>query len=165
MFRRLKSFFLRLFAYESSPHKLAIAFACAVYVSFSPFIGLHTIMLVCSGWLFKTSIPLIVMLGYVINNPFTMVPIVMSGYFFGYWFLKIFCQGSLLNANPWWMEMVSSYVQKTLLVPHLSLWAFMIGANILGLLLALVSYGILRVFFERSAKNKTVIRENERKLL
>lgn len=147
---------MRLFAYESSPHKLAIAFSSAMYVSFSPFIGLHTIMLVCSGYIFKTSIPLVVMLGYIINNPFTVIPIVMSGYFFGYWVLSFVFKGWLLDANPAWMEVVSLYLQKTLSLPHLSLWAFMIGANLLGVFLAGVSYVVLRIFFERYTRHKSI---------
>src|SRR3989338_2152568 len=114
MFKNIKSFLLRLLSYESSPHKLALACASALYVSFSPFMGLHTLMLIGAGWFFETSIPLVVMLGYVINNPFTVVPIVMSGYLCGYWILHTIMGISVLAANPDWMDALNVYLKVKL---------------------------------------------------
>ncbi len=156
MFQKIRVFLLQLIAYESSPHKLAIACASAVYVSFSPFMGFHTIMLIGAAWLFKTSIPLVVMLGYIINNPFTVVPIVMSGYTCGYWIIHTKMGISILDANPDWMDMLNVFLQVKLGLPSISLWAFIVGANVIGLLLAVASYIILRAFFAYWIRRKVI---------
>lgn len=149
MFDKIKDAFLKLFTYETSPHKLALACAIALYIAFSPFFGLHTIMLIAAGFLLNLNTPLLLIIGYVVNNPFTMIPIYVSGYLFGYWMLHTWLQVPIDTANPWWMEKVNLFLSQHVGHSHISLWGFLVGGNVLGVALAIVFYPILLYVFRR----------------
>ncbi|MCF7900513.1 DUF2062 domain-containing protein [Candidatus Babeliales bacterium] len=149
MFSRAKKFLLKLFIYETSPHKLAVACAIAVYIAFSPFFGLHTLMLIGSGMFFKLNIPLLLIIGYVINNPFSMIPIYMSGYAVGYWILHECLEFHVCAYNPWWMESVNNFLHAKIGISHISFWAFMIGGNCVGIILGCVAYPLMHHIFKR----------------
>lgn len=152
MLVRIKQFLLRLFLYEHSAHKLAVACSLATYIAFSPFLGFHTIMLVASGFLFRLNVPVLIAVGYTINNPFTMIPVYMGGYLTGYWILHSWWGIAVSQANPWWMQSVNGFLHTHLHIPDVSFWAFLLGGNILGVMLALVSYPTLyKVFVSLSA--------------
>ena len=136
-------------AQEQCSRKLALASSVAVYVAFSPFFGLHTLMHVVCGWFFGLNIPLLLVVGYTVNNPWTMIPIYMSGYFLGYWLLHSCLGFSISSVNPWWMESVNTRLHYYLGFVDVSFWAFMVGANILGIILAFISYPFFKVFFRR----------------
>lgn len=153
MFEKIKNGLLKLFSYESSPHKLALACSIALYVAFSPFFGLHTIMLIAAGWILRLNVPLLLVIGYTVNNPFTMVPIYVSGYLLGHWILHIFLGITVDDANPWWMDQVNVFLQAHVGHSHISLWGFLLGGNVLGILLALIFYPILLYAFKKLAHN------------
>jgi uncharacterized protein (DUF2062 family) len=154
MFEKIKEKFLNLFSYESSPHKLALACSLGIYIAFSPFFGLHTIMLIGAGLLFNLNVPLLLIIGYTVNNPFTMVPIYVSGYLLGHWILHTRLQIPLDASNPWWMEKVNLFLQQHVGHSHISLWGALVGGNVLGIALALLFYPILLYFFNRLSYTK-----------
>ena len=146
----LKSFVTK----DASPHKLALALSIAMYIAFSPFLGLHTIMLIAAGWLFNLNIPFIVASGYTINNPWTMVPIYMGGYLFGYWILHVVMAIPVEGLNPSWMDWFSHKIMEYLHTKEPSFWAFMLGGNILGIVLAFITYPLALRFFMQNARDK-----------
>lgn len=161
--KRIKKFVLALFKYETSAKKLALACSIALYIAFSPFIGFHTMMLIVSGWLFNLNIPLLLLVGYTINNPLTMVPIYLSGYVCGYWILHTFLHLNVVVYNPWWMHSLNDFLYTTVGIPKISFWAFLIGGNIVGIFLALLSYPLLYRFFKKSAdKQIDFIKDKDR---
>lgn len=127
---------------NTSVRQLATATAFAVYVAFSPFFGLHTIMLIAGGWLFRMNIPFLIAVGYGVNNPWTMIPIYMGGYFFGYWIVHGLLGFSVVDLNPWWVSWATTRIADFLHIQEPSFWAFMVGGNVLGIILALISYPI-----------------------
>lgn len=145
--KRIKRYLRSFFAYDRCPHRLSLAFAVAVYVSFSPFIGLHTLMLVASGWFLRLNIPLVLAIGYGINNPLTMVPIMMSGYWAGHWFLHSWLEVQVAATNPWWIEWFNALLHTHVGIQQVSFWAFMVGANLLGIVLALLCYPVMKKVF------------------
>lgn len=140
MISRLRTKFEKLLFYEKSPKKVALACGMGVYIAFSPFIGLHTIMLIASGWLFNLNIPLLLAVGYVVNNPWSMIPLFAAGYGIGYVVLHTWLGLPIADANPWWMTTVNDYVHYYLGIKQVSFWAFMLGANVLGIILGIVTY-------------------------
>lgn len=138
--RRLLAKFEKLLFYEKSPKKVALACGVAMYIAFSPFIGLHTLMLFVAGWLLKLNIPLLVTVSYIVNNPWSMIPIFAAGYGVGYVILHTWLGFPVLDANPWWMRGVNEYLQYYLNLPDVSFWAFMLGANLLGVILGIITY-------------------------
>ena len=152
MYSRVKNFFKDAIKKDTSPTKLAVAISFAAYVAFSPFLGFHTIMLIAFGWLFNINIPFLVGVGYAINNPWTMVPIYMSGYLFGYWLLHVFMAVPVEGLNPAWMAWFSHKIMDILHIKEPSFWAFMVGGNIVGLVFAFMTYPAALVFFKKMAR-------------
>lgn len=156
MFVWLKNLLLRCFLYESSPHKLAASCALAVYISFNPFFGFHTIMAIGLGFFLRLNIPLILAVGNAINNPLTMVPVYMSGYVLGYWLLHSLWGLPVIGSNPLWMQSVNSFLQVKLGITNISFWAFMLGGNVLGVVLGMICYVVLLPVFVRLALQQKV---------
>jgi len=158
--KRIKKYLTSFFAYERCPHRLSLAFAVAVYVSFSPFLGLHTLMLLASGWFLRLNIPLVLAIGYGINNPLTMVPIMMSGYWTGHWFLHSWLKIQVTTTNPWWIEWCNQMLHTHVGIEQISFWAFMVGANLLGFLLALICYPIMKSLFYNVRSKRLLKKRN-----
>lgn len=154
MISRSIAFFKSVTLSNTSPHQLAFAVSVGTYVAFSPFFGFHTLMLIAAGWFFNLNIPFLIAVGYGINNPWTMVPIYMGGYLFGYWLLHTVAAVPLVGLNPVWMSWFNEKVMAYLQIKELSFWAFMIGGNVLGVLLAIVAYPITLIILNRSHRNR-----------
>jgi len=54
-----------------SPHELAKAFAVGVFVAFTPFIGIHTLLVLMLAWAFRLN-KLVALTGTFVNNPWTI---------------------------------------------------------------------------------------------
>ena len=154
MFSRMKTFLQEIAKKERCPHKLAVAASLGVYISFSPFLGLHTAMHIVFGWLFRLNIPLLLAVGYGVNNPWTMVPIHMSGYFCGYWILHSWYGLSVTRFNPTWMSYLTGKLAALFGTVKISFWAFMLGANLVGVILAFVLYPFFWNFFSAIMRKK-----------
>jgi uncharacterized protein len=72
--------FRRLLALDDPPERTALAFAVGVFIAFSPFLGLHTLLATLVAFLFRFN-KLAIYTGTFINNPFvTLVPITLASY-------------------------------------------------------------------------------------
>lgn len=154
MFSQIKAFFKKIAGKERCPHKLAVAASLGIYISFSPFLGFHTAMHVVLGWLFGLNIPLLLAIGYGVNNPWTMVPIHMSGYLCGYWILHSWYGLSVTGFNPSWMSHINAKLAYCLGMVNISFWAFMLGANLVGIILAFVLYPVFWNIFSSMMRKK-----------
>src|SRR5918995_7501443 len=75
--------FRRLLAIDDPPERTALAFAIGVFIAFSPFLGLHTIMATAVAFMFRFN-KIAIYTGTFINNPFlTLVPIIIASYAIG----------------------------------------------------------------------------------
>lgn len=80
MFRQA---FRRLLAVDDSPERTALAFSIGVFIAFSPFLGLHTIIATVLALVFRFN-KIAIYIGTFINNPFlTLVPIIIGSYSLG----------------------------------------------------------------------------------
>ena len=156
MLSRSIAFFKNIALSNASPRQLAFAVSLGTYVAFSPFFGFHTIMLVAAGWLFNLNIPFLIAVGYGINNPWTMIPIYMSGYLFGYWLLHTVAAVPVLTLNPSWMGWFNEKVMVYLQIKELSFWAFMLGGNVLGILLAIVAYPVTLLILKKMHSRRQI---------
>lgn len=133
---------------ERSVEKLTLSFCLGVYIAFSPFIGFHTIMVFLFGWLFSLNIAVLLAATYLINNPWTMVPVYVSDYMVGNWLLgRLY--GDTTFINPAWMNWLNNTWTYYTGIKEISLWAFLVGGNFLGIILALLSYPIMKRIFQR----------------
>ncbi len=163
----LMSFFKNLILKEKSPHRLALAFCLGNFIAFSPFIGLHTIMVFICAWVFGLSLPVMLTVSMAINNIWTLVPIYVSDYIFGYWLSHNFLKLNFTNLNKILLTIISwlptlffqkvhgaldctkHFFQETLGLPKPCLWSFLIGGNILGLVTSLMLYPIIKRLFTK----------------
>jgi len=161
--KKCKEFVLK----ERSPHRLALAFCLGNFIAFSPFIGLHTIMVFFCSWAFGLSLPIMLTVSMTINNIWTLVPIYAGDYIFGYWlshtYLKLdftFLNRLLINFIALTPAFIFGYIHKTIIytkdffnqslgLPKPCLWSFLIGGNLLGLVTSLILYPIIKKLFTR----------------
>ena len=61
--------FRRLLAIDDPPERTALAFSIGVFIAFSPFLGLHTIMATLVAFVFRFN-KIAIYAGTFINNPF-----------------------------------------------------------------------------------------------
>jgi uncharacterized protein len=81
--RRLRALLTRVLHLDESPHRTALAFAVGAFIAFSPTYGLHTLSAVFCTWAFRLNF-LALMAGSLINNPWTLVPILGATFWTGF---------------------------------------------------------------------------------
>ena len=67
---------------QESPQRTALAFAIGVFIAFSPTYGLHTAMVLFCTWALGLNF-LALFAGALLNNPWTVVPILGATYWVG----------------------------------------------------------------------------------
>jgi uncharacterized protein (DUF2062 family) len=123
--------FRRLLAIDDPPERTALAFSIGVFIAFSPFLGLHTIMAIA------------IYTGTFINNPFlTLVPIIIASYAVGAFILgrplSIPDEGLEFLKNP---RIFSGEYYRQLFVQSWSIvWPFSVGAMALSVVCSLLAY-------------------------
>ena len=135
--KKLKKIFLDALTSNTSPKKLAQSFCMGIYIAFSPFPGMHTVMMFAATALFGLNFP-ILFFSTSFNNPWTMIPFFLSDYYFGHWLLH-----SFLKWNPG----LSISLEKIFGSGEICLPSFLIGGNILGIACACASYPIMLYVF------------------
>ena len=158
MFRKA---FRRLLALDDPPERTALAFSVGVFIAFSPFLGLHTILATLLAFAFRFN-KIAIYTGTFINNPFlTLVPIILASYAVG-----AFLMGRPMSLPAGAMELLKE--------PHLLtgdywrelfkhawdvLLPFSIGGTALSVVCSLISYPVtlklLRARRKSSAKTVT----------
>ena len=128
---RLRSYLSQILHLHESPHRTALAFAIGVFIAFSPFYGLHTLMVLFSTWAFRLNF-LALFAGAAINNPWTLVPILGATIWTGFQLLGI-PQAAPFNWDN--LSLLSLYDQ---VLPYALPLA--VGGVFIGLLGAVLSY-------------------------
>lgn len=85
----------RLLGLGESPRRTALAYAVGVFLGFSPFLGLHTVLGLLIAFLFRLN-RVAILLGVYTNNPWWMVPY----YAFAAWFGYLLLGGSVAASLP-----------------------------------------------------------------
>ena len=149
----IRSLTQRLIALEQSPHKLALTCALGVYIGFSPLIGLHTVMTFFFGWMFSLNIAALFAVSVLVNNPWTMVPVYSIDHLFGTWLFNLF-HINYLQLEPVWVESCNLFLKKHTGITGLSLSAFLVGGNLLAIVISLVIYPLVKRIFAHYFSNK-----------
>lgn len=132
MNKYLRDRFHSLIKLDEPPHKLALAFALGVFIAFSPTIGLHVVLCLVLGWIFRLN-KLVILTASFINNPWTIVPL----YGFCIWFgIRITGEDIGVPHIAWdQLSFENSYI---ILKPYL--WSYVTGTVIVGIVAAVISY-------------------------
>lgn len=147
--QRIISFFKKMALKDRSPRKLALSFCVGLYIAFSPFLFLHTVMIFLFSWLFALNLAVTFAVAYGVNNPWTMVFIYSVDYIFGSWFLERLLGVNVLQGNPAWMSVINGPLRSLTGIEGFSFWAFMIGGNLLGILLGVILYPVMNYIFNK----------------
>ena len=153
--------FRRLLAIDDPPERTALAFAIGVFIAFSPFLGLHTIMATALAFIFRFN-KIAIYTGTFINNPFlTLVPIIVASYAIGAFILgrplRIPDEGLELLKHPW---IFSGEYYRLLFVQSWNIvWPFSVGAMALSVVCSLIAYPLtlraLRAYRSRKSHRPT----------
>jgi len=139
----------KLVLHERSVQKLTLSFCMGVYIAFSPFIGLHTVMVFITAWLFSLNFLVMLIVSNLVNNPWTLIPVYASDYLVGDWLLHKQLGLNTVQFNPSWLNWCSAYLNKYVSCPAFSLTAFLVGGNLLGIGLALAAYPLVKPIFKQ----------------
>jgi len=139
-----RSTFRRLLALDDPPERTALAFSLGVFVAFSPFLGLHTILATLIAFVFRFN-KVAVYSGTFINNPFfTLVPIIIASYAIGAFILgrplRIPQAGVELLRHP--HPLTASYYHQIFQESWDIVWPFSIGAMMLSVVCSLIAYPV-----------------------
>src|SRR5215204_3206199 len=138
----LRAAFRRLLAIDDPPERTALAFSIGVFIAFSPFLGLHTIMATVIAFSFRFN-KVAIYTGTFLNNPFlTLVPIIILSYGVGAFILgrpwRIPDEGLELLKNP---RIFSRDYYGLLFEQSWSIvWPFSVGAMALSIVCSLFAY-------------------------
>jgi uncharacterized protein (DUF2062 family) len=116
---------------QESPHRTALAFAVGSGIAFCPLYGFHMILVGLCTWAFKLNF-IALLAGALINNPWTIVPILGATYWTG----AILLGRSETPAFDW-SELGFRAIYEQVM-PYAVPFAF--GGLVLTLIAAIVSY-------------------------
>ena len=149
--------FRRLLAIDDPPERTALAFSIGVFIAFSPFLGLHTILATLIAFLFRFNKVAIYTGTFVNNPPLTLVPIIVASYAIGAFLLgspiKIPAEGVDLLKNP--HVLTGSYYRRIFVQSWYLVKPFAIGGMVLSVVCSLIAYPLtlrmLRAYHGRRA--------------
>ena len=148
--------FRRLLALDDPPERTALAFSLGVFIAFSPFLGLHTILATLFAFLFRFN-KIAIYSGTFINNPFlTLVPIIIVSYAIGAFVLgrplRIPAAGVELLRHP--QLLTAAYYRRLFWESWDIVWPFAIGGLTLSVVCSLVAYPVTSSLLRARRRSK-----------
>lgn len=148
---KIKQKFKKILSLDAHPGHISIGFAVGVFISFTPFFGLHTPMAIALAFLFRLN-KLTCITGAWVNTPLTVVPVLIASYNLGR-FLLGKPQRTLVFKGLEWHQL-QPYA-KTLLL----------GSSIIGFVAAVIAYfscyWLIVAFRRKDAALAEITREME----
>jgi len=135
---KLKQKFKAILSLDAHPGHISVGFAVGVFISFTPFFGLHTPMAIAMAFLFRLN-KLTCITGAWVNTPLTVVPVLVASYNLGRFLRGKPAKVLSLKGLAW--HDLQPYAKSILL-----------GSSILGFVAAVAAYFIcywLVTFFRR----------------
>ncbi len=120
---------------QETPHRTALAFAIGVFIAFAPHYLFHTSSAVLCAWLFRLNY-LALLLGSLINNPWTLIPILAASLYTG-----LLLVGASSPTTVEWDQLTMDNIFD-MLSPYLI--PFLIGACTLAVFASLLAYPVMR---------------------
>ncbi|HNP60133.1 MAG TPA: DUF2062 domain-containing protein [Nitrospirales bacterium] len=120
---------------QETPHRTALAFSLGVFIAFAPHYFFHTASVVFCAWAFRLNI-LALFLGSLVNNPWTLVPILAASLYTG-----MLLVGTSSSTTIEWDQMNVDNMFD-MLSPYLI--PFFVGACALSIVGSLMAYPIMR---------------------
>jgi uncharacterized protein (TIGR03546 family) len=148
---KLKQIFNKILSLNAHPGHISAGFAVGVFISCTPFFGLHTILAIAFALIFRLN-KLTCITGTLANNPLTVVPILLASYNLGR-FLRGEPTKELTLTNLDWHHL-QPYAKSILL-----------GSSLIGFVAAVAAYFIcywlITIFRRKDAALREITREME----
>ena len=145
-----KERFRTILSLDSHPRHIATGFAVGVFISFTPFFGIHTPIAIAAAFLFRLN-KLTCITGAWINTPLTVVPVLGLSY-------KI---GRVLLGHPAG-ELKIQNLEWVTLKKHAA--SLVLGSSLIGFVLAIAAYFICYWLIVRFRKKDEALEELTREM-
>ena len=126
--KKWKKRFKAILSLDSHPGHIAVGFSVGVFISFTPFFGLHTPLAIAAAFIFRLN-KLTCITGAWINTPLTVIPILGLSYKLGRMLRGLPPEQLHFKGLEW------HYLEK-----HAT--SLLLGTSILGFIAAVLSYFI-----------------------
>ena len=123
---KIKQRMKAILALDSHPGHIAAGFAVGVFISFTPFFGLHTPLAIAAAFLFRLN-KLTTITGAWVNTPLTVGPALIASFKLGR-FLRGLPPKPLVIRHLEWQEL--KVYSKSLLL----------GSSVIGIISAIIAY-------------------------
>ena len=125
---KLKQQFKKVLSLDAHPGHIAAGFAAGVFISFTPFFGLHTPLAIALAFIFRIN-KLACITGAWVNTPLTIVPVLAASYKLG-----VVLQGETMK------ELSFKNLDWHSLQPYAK--SILLGSSIIGFVAAIAGYFI-----------------------
>lgn len=157
IFKKISSSITESLLSGYSAQGISIACSVGIYIAFSPFPGLHGVMILASAYFFRLHLPTIFLVASI-SNPWTMLPFYSFDYYFGHWLVHhlldlhpdLFFSASSLQ--PYWPALANT-LSKCLGSGSICVWSFIVGGNVAGIIVALACYPLVKKLLLRKHSN------------
>lgn len=115
-----------ILALDSHPAHIAAGFAVGVFISITPFFGIHTPLAIAAAFIFRLN-KLTTITGAWVNTPFTVVPVLAASYKLGH-FLRGKKVKPLILKSLEWSDL------------KINAKSILLGSSVIGILAAIIAY-------------------------
>lgn len=148
---KIKQQFNKILSLDAHPGHISVGFAVGVFISFTPFFGLHTPLAIAIAFLFRLN-KLSCITGAWINTPLTVFPVLVASYNLGRFLRGKPSKEFVLQGLEW--HQLQPYAKSLLL-----------GSSIIGFAAAIASYficySLVVAFRRKDAALAEITREME----
>jgi uncharacterized protein len=123
---------------DSHPGHIAAGFAVGVFISFTPFFGLHTPLAIAAAFIFRLN-KVTCITGAWVNTPITVIPILGIGYKLGR-FLRGRSVNELTLPGGFTAENLEHFGKSLLTGSSVHAKSLILGTSILGFFAAVIAY-------------------------
>ena len=140
----------QILSLDSHPGHISVGFAVGVFISITPFFGIHTPLAIAAAFLFRLN-KLTCITGAWINTPITIIPVLGLSYKLG---------RVLLGRPPGELRIRS--LEWVMLKKHAA--AIILGSSIIGFVLAIAAYFLCYWLIVRFRKKDEALAELTREM-
>jgi uncharacterized protein (DUF2062 family) len=157
---QIRDLIKKLLHIEDTPERTALAYAIGVFLGFSPFLGLHTLVGLAIAFIFRLN-RMAILLGIWSNTPWWIVPYYMIATWVGMWITGFWVDWATLK-KFFQIGVDKGFMDSDFWSRIISQWGLLlsigIGSLILCTLLSLIAYPLSLKFikFYRTRKKSMV---------
>lgn len=148
---KIKKQFKTILSLDSHPGHIAAGFAVGVFISFTPFFGLHTPLAIALAFIFRLN-KLTCITGAWVNTPLTILPVLAAS----------FKLGEFLRGKPV-VELTLKGAEWQYIKPYAK--SLMLGCSVIGFVAAVagyfICYWLVTVFRKKDAGLARITEEME----